>query len=42
MGRTQSLINDINETSRLGAEPVVNNKDKFKNAHRLRCAGDEE
>jgi len=31
-GRTQSLINDINETSVSVLNLVVNNKDKFKNA----------
>src|SRR5262249_13058530 len=30
-GRTQSLINDINETSVSVLNLVVNNKDKFKN-----------
>ena len=46
MGRTQRLINDINETSVVGAEPRRHNKDKFKNltvARRprrgLRCLG---
>jgi biopolymer transport protein ExbB len=32
MGRTQSLINDINETSVAVLNLIVNNKDKFKNA----------
>jgi biopolymer transport protein ExbB/TolQ len=31
MGRTQSLINDINETSVAVLNLIVNNKDKFKN-----------
>ncbi len=40
-GRTQSLINDINETSVSVLNLVVNNKDKFKNLHRLRGRDDE-
>jgi biopolymer transport protein ExbB len=31
MGRTQSLINDMNETSVAVLNLVVSNKDKFKN-----------
>jgi biopolymer transport protein ExbB len=30
-GRTQSLINDVNETSVSVLNLVVNNRDKFKN-----------
>jgi biopolymer transport protein ExbB/TolQ len=40
-GRTQSLINDINETSVSVLNLVINNKDKFKNA-KVSAARDEE
>jgi len=40
-GRTQSLINDINETSVSVLNLVVNNKDKFKNATISAGRGDE-
>src|SRR5690349_22701773 len=44
-GRTQSLINDINETSVSVLNLIVNNKDKFRNAKvpaAARAGGDEE
>ena len=41
MGRTQSLINDINETSVAVLNLIVSNKDKFKNLH-VPARGDEE
>jgi biopolymer transport protein ExbB/TolQ len=40
-GRTQSLINDINETSVSVLNLVVNNKDKFKNSTVLAGRGEE-
>jgi len=33
MGRTQSLINDINETSVAVLNLIISNRDKFKNMH---------
>src|SRR5262247_4004928 len=41
MGRTQHLINDINETSVSVLNLIVSNKDKFKNLH-VPARGDEE
>jgi biopolymer transport protein ExbB/TolQ len=41
MGRTQSLINDINETSVAVLNLIVSNKDKFKNLN-LPARGDDE
>ncbi len=43
MGRTQSLINDINETSVSVLNLIVSNRDKFKNATvRASAGGDDE
>lgn len=43
MGRTQSIINDINETSVSVLNLIVNNRDKFKNATvAVAAQGDEE
>jgi biopolymer transport protein ExbB/TolQ len=42
MGRTQSIINDINETSVSVLNLIVNNRDKFKNATVAVAAQDEE
>ena len=41
MGRTQSLINDINETSVAVLNLIVSNKDKFKNLN-VPARGDED
>src|SRR6516225_5207730 len=41
MGRTQSLINDINETSVAVLNLIVSNKDKFKNLN-VSARGDED
>lgn len=41
MGRTQSLINDINETSVSVLNLIVSNRDKFKNAT-VRSSGNDE
>jgi biopolymer transport protein ExbB/TolQ len=38
-GRTQSLINDINETSVSVLNLIISNKDKFKNASMPRGGG---
>jgi biopolymer transport protein ExbB len=42
MGRTQSLINDINETSVSVLNLIVSNRDKFKNATVRSSSSDEE
>ena len=42
MGRTQSLINDVNETSVAVLNLIVSNKDKFKNATVSSSSRDEE
>lgn len=42
MGRTQSLINDINETSVSVLNLIVSNREKFKNATVSASRGDEE
>ncbi len=42
MGRTQGLINDINETSVSVLNLIVSNKDKFKNATVRASAADDE
>lgn len=41
-GRTQSLINDINETSVSVLNLIVSNKDKFKNVNISASRGDDE
>jgi hypothetical protein len=41
MGRTQSLINDMNETSVAVLNLVVSNKDKFKNVSVPASAGED-
>jgi hypothetical protein len=42
MGRTQALINDINETSVSVLNLIVTNRDKFKNVTIAAPARDEE